>query len=252
MRAVTRDVFWLALRAWLRSFSPDRLAAAFFAAFFSAAFWPTAIFSRRRPPDLGVVPSAQDLVDEGLIAFALGAEVVEQVAVEPQRDDVLAGRNDDVGLVPVDVEGRGVRVVGHGAAISSSVIAVEAGVVGFAFKRRASSRVTRVILSLVRAIGFPRADDAAVCAAPSVGDDVDSALDFAERVDAGFAIIGAVVDGFVRWTVEQRGHAAEVDTVLDEVASRLSSSHSKAIADQCGWTTQPCQYNCNCGGVGSG
>ena len=49
------------------------------------------------------------LVDEGLVAFSLGAQIVEQVAVEPQRDDVLAGRNDDVGLVPVDVEGRSVK-----------------------------------------------------------------------------------------------------------------------------------------------
>ena len=35
------------------------------------------------PFDLGFVPGPQDLVDKGLVAFALGAEIVEQVAVEP-------------------------------------------------------------------------------------------------------------------------------------------------------------------------
>ena len=87
-----------------------------------------------RPPDLGVVEGPQDLVDKGLVALALGAEPFEDVAVEPQRDDVLAGRNDDVGLIPVDVEGRGVWVVGHGFGDIVVGHRVEAGVVGFAFK----------------------------------------------------------------------------------------------------------------------
>ena len=75
------------------------------------------------PFDLGFVPVQQDLVDKGLVAFALGAEVVEQVAVEPQRDDVLAGRNDDVGLIPVDVERRASGSAAAALAISSSIIA---------------------------------------------------------------------------------------------------------------------------------
>src|ERR1700684_1951910 len=84
----------------------------------------------------GVVPSPEDLVDEGLIAFALGAEVVEDVAVEAQGDDVLAGGYDDVGLVPIDaverghggiaLDGAGDIVVGHG---------VEAGVVSLVLEQ---------------------------------------------------------------------------------------------------------------------
>ena len=97
------------------------LAAAFFAL---RGFFGRGLFGGcREGLRLGVVPGAQDLVDEGLIAFALGAELLEEVAVEPQRDDVLAGGNDDAGFVPVDVERRGVWIVCDGAAISSSVMA---------------------------------------------------------------------------------------------------------------------------------
>ena len=77
--------------------------------------------------------------------------------------------------------------------------------------------MTRVIFSLFSVIGFSRADDAATGAAPGVGDEKDPAFDFAERVNAGFAVVQAAVDGFVCGPVEHCGYVAEVDSVLDEV-----------------------------------
>ena len=56
--------------------------------------------------------------------------------------------------------------------------------------------------------------------APRQGGDKDPTLDFAQGVDAGFAVVwaaGAVVDVFDRRSVEHRSYVEEVDSVLDEV-----------------------------------
>lgn len=50
----------------------------------------------------------------------------------------------------------------------------------------------------------------------------EPALDFAQAVGGGYAIVEAVVDGFDRGSVEQFGHLAEVDSVLDDVGLPLS------------------------------
>ena len=69
------------------------------------------------------VPGAQDLVDEGLVAFALGAEPLEHVAVEPQRDDVLAWRQDEPRLVPLTSSGGASGSSATAWAMSASVMA---------------------------------------------------------------------------------------------------------------------------------
>jgi len=66
-------------------------------------------------------------------------------------------------------------------------------------------------------IGSPCADDPASCAAPGIGDDVDATFDLAHTVEAGLAVVLAIVDGFDRLAVKERGHVDEIDAVLDEI-----------------------------------
>ena len=64
---------------------------------------------------------------------------------------------------------------------------------------RASSRVTRVIYSSFSRISFRRADDfAAFCRGPGDGYDEDPAFDFACAVEAGSAVVVAIVDDIER------------------------------------------------------
>ena len=76
-----------------------------------------------RPLDLGVIEGAQDLVDEGLVAFALAAEPLEDVAVEAQGDDVLAGGMTMVALSQSMSSGVASGSAATARAISSSVMA---------------------------------------------------------------------------------------------------------------------------------
>jgi hypothetical protein len=79
----------------------------------------------------------------------------------------------------------------------------------------------------------------------ALGDGEDPALDFGQAVNAGFAIVLVGVDDFDRAPVEHRGYVARIEPVLDEVASRFSSSHSKAIGGLRGGSGGLCQYICN-------
>src|ERR1700677_1707444 len=81
---------------------------------------------------------------------------------------------------------------------------------------RASAAETRTIFSLLAFICFPRVNEAAGGAAPGDGDDVDAAVDLACAVDAGLAVIEAIVDVLGEGAVEQREHVDEIDAVFDK------------------------------------
>ncbi len=54
-----------------------------------------------------------------------------------------------------------------------------------------------------------------------LGDGVDSALDFAQTVDAGFAVVLAAVDDLDRRSAKKLGHAPKIDSVLGEIGFPL-------------------------------
>ena len=83
------------------------LAEAFFCGSLGGGFLRRVLFRRLlahgdlfapRPPDLGVVPGSQDLVDKGLVALALGTEPVEHVTVEAEGE-ILELKNTINGMV---------------------------------------------------------------------------------------------------------------------------------------------------------
>src|SRR5216683_4057575 len=87
--------------------------------------------------------------------------------------------------------------------------------------RLASSSVTRVIRSLLSAIGLPRADDAADRPAPGINRVVDAVLDLTQTYDPQLAILAAPIRHLEYLIAEDLHCAAKIDAVLGKITCSL-------------------------------